>query len=357
MTGTFEAQDGFEKCNFGSTEALMHAMRRRRLSFWIENIFRQRRKLYTIKNPVRFTGVGLHSGERVTVSVYPPVSTLDFDGILFRTSTASIPASYENVSDTNYCTTLSSSKAAGSSIQTVEHLLAAFYIVGIQSAVVEVDGSQELPILDGSCKPYCDALLNNIAPVQTPHENMLKTLKIMQPITVHSGDSHATFLPKEELSGDCDSKLSVFVDVDFENFSLPRSQIQVEENNFLTDVSSARTFTFKRVLPALKKSGLIKGGSLENAIVYDDSGVPLNAEPLRFENEFARHKILDCVGDLSLIGGSNSPHGNIHKIEGTYKVYRPGHSINFKMVKKLMGILKEEESLGVPLSSRKLIVA
>ena len=331
-------------------------MRRRFFSLPVEGIFRQRKKVCTIKSPVSFTGIGLHSGERVTVSVYPPDSTLGFDGIWFRTSNASIQASYENVCDTNFCTTLSSSKDAASSIQTVEHLLAAFYMVGIQSAVVEVTGAQELPILDGSCKPYCDAFLNNIAPVKVHDEDALKTLKIIQPITVQSGESHATFLPMEKLSGECDSKLSVFVDVDFENFSLPRSQIQVNEKNFLADVSSARTFTFKSVLPALNEAGLIKGGSLENAIVYDDNGFPLNTEPLRFENEFVRHKVLDCVGDLSLIGGSSCPHGNIHKIEGTYKVYRPGHSINFKMVEKLMSILKEEENLGLPLSSRKLVV-
>lgn len=311
----------------------------------------------TLKKSIYFSGISLHNGKQVNLSIHPSTHVNNSTGILFQTPNGMIPASYENVSSTNFCTTLcgfkTSNKAGSLSniyfVHTVEHLLAAFYICNIQNAIVEIDG-EELPILDGSSQPYCDAFEGNVAPIQ--NNKVLKTLKILKPIKVQSGDSHATFFPNNvenendntnnniSSRGGSSGTLSISVDVDFEPFSLPRDQIEVNDLEFLKEISSARTFTFEHVISKLKEDGLIKGGSMENAIVYDKNGIPLNKEPLRFENEFSRHKILDCIGDLSLLGNDRK---SIDKIDGRYVVYKPGHTINNKMVNKLMKILEEEE--------------
>ncbi len=270
----------------------------------------------SIKNIVSFAGVGLHSGSNVNVRILPAV---DDTGIQFvRTDmpgTPAIKASVSNVVATNYATSLGSN---GVKVGTVEHILAAFYGLGIDNAVVELDGP-ELPALDGSAELLVIMLEGaGVVELYSPR----KYLVIKEPIKVTDGDKHLLLLPATGKG------LEVDYSIDFSHPILSKQTYRsmLSCDLFKEEIASARTFGFLRDVEMLRANGLAKGGSLNNAIVIGETEV-LNEGGLRYPDEFVRHKVLDMIGDISLIG---TP------VAGYLIANRSGHALNVKLVKKIL---------------------
>jgi UDP-3-O-[3-hydroxymyristoyl] N-acetylglucosamine deacetylase len=269
----------------------------------------------TLSYPVRCRGIGLHSGAPVNLALLPaPVN----HGILFvRTDTprpVAIPALAEYVVDTSLATSLGKD---GVRVGTVEHLMAALAGMGIDNVRVELDGP-EVPIMDGSASPF--AALISEAGVREQEEPR-RLLVIKKAVTVVEGDKEATLAPASGFRVSCA--------IDFQHPLITAQTFELEFSNrcFARDISRARTFGFLREVEMLKKMGLARGGSLENAIVVDDFSI-LNPEGLRFPDEFVRHKILDAIGDVSLFG---------RPVVGHLKVFKTGHALNHKLVQKVLG--------------------
>ncbi len=272
--------------------------------------FKQR----TLRGEAGCTGIGLHTGEKIKMNIRPaPCDT----GIKFvRTDLAGQPmvgARFDNVSDTTLATTIGLN---GCRVSTIEHLMAAFFGLGIDNAVVELDGP-EVPIMDGSAAPFVYLLKSTGIREQKDPKSFII---IKRPFKVDDGDRSVSIYPSKML------KISYVID-----FQHPLLRNQAYELNFfgrdfVKEISRARTFGFLKDVQMLKENGLAKGGSLDNAVVIDDFRI-LNEDGLRFKDEFVRHKILDFVGDLSIIG---SP------IIGHFVVKKSGHFLNQLMLKKLM---------------------
>jgi len=224
-----------------------------------------------------------------------------------------IRAHIDNVVDATLATTIG---LEGVRISTVEHLLAAFAGVGVDNADVELDGP-EVPIMDGSSEPF-NALLKN-AGVQVQNRPK-KFIIVKHPVTVMDGDRQATLLPSR------DFKLSYTIDFRHPLISNQFYLIQISNGNFEREICRARTFGFLREYETLKARGFARGGSLENAVVVGDAGV-LNEGGLRFADEFVRHKILDSIGDLWLLGA---------QVIGHFIGYKSGHTLNHKLIHKLL---------------------
>ncbi len=274
------------------------------------NTYNQR----TLSEPVRFRGIGLHSGAQVNLSLLPaPVN----HGIVFvRTDTprpVAIPALAEHVVDTSLATTLGKD---GVRVGTVEHLMSALAGMGVDNARVELDGP-EVPIMDGSAAPF--AALISEAGVREQEEPR-RLLVIRKPITVMDGDKEASLSPA--------SRFRVSCSIDFKHPLITEQSFEMEFSDrcFAREISRARTFGFLRDVEMLKKMGLARGGTLENAIVVDEFSI-LNPEGLRFPDEFVRHKILDAIGDVSLFG---------RPVVGHLKVFKTGHALNHKLVQKVL---------------------
>ncbi len=276
--------------------------------------FKQR----TLKDEVGCTGIGLHTGEKVNLKIKPaPVNT----GIrFFRTDLDGYPAvnaQFENVIDTFLATTIGSN---GCRISTVEHLLAALFGLGIDNALVELDGP-EVPIMDGSAAPFIFLLKSaGIKEQKAPKRFII----IKKRFCIRDGNRSVAIYPSKEL------KITYTID-----FNHPRLRNQIYKLNFsgsefVREISRARTFGFLKDVQILKENGLAKGGSLDNAIVIDDFRI-INEGGLRFDDEFVRHKILDFIGDLSIIG---SP------VIGHFVVRKSGHCLNQHMLKSLMASKK-----------------
>jgi UDP-3-O-[3-hydroxymyristoyl] N-acetylglucosamine deacetylase len=262
----------------------------------------------TVARTSRFAGIGLHSGKKVTATVF---AAPDNTGIRFETHTGKhILASWKNVVDTRLCTVLGDREDRSCRISTVEHILAAFSMCNIHNAIVSVD-SGELPILDGSALNFCRDFIS------VKGNEPVTRIKVKRPVVATFGSSTACLLPSDAFS--------VAVDVDFGEL-LPRRSVHVDKDTCKQEIESARTFTFKSCIESMRQNGIALGGSLDNAIVFDHLGKPINP-PLRFPDEWARHKTLDCIGDLSLAGAP---------IEGRFISYKPGHTSNFSLVKALM---------------------
>ena len=268
----------------------------------------------TLAKSVEITGVGIHSGKRVTMKLHP--APADF-GIQFKRvdipESKAMRASVENVGATENNTTLGTGIEA---VHTVEHLLSVLYGLGVDNVLVEIDGP-EVPIMDGSGASFVFMLkevgLTNL------HKSK-KFLVILEPVRVEVGDKWAMFEPHKNLVID-----STIV------FAHPKIKTQRQEYTFccesyIEDVCRARTFGFSRWVDDLKRKGLIKGGSLDNAVVLDDYKV-INPEGLRFDNEFVRHKILDTIGDISLLG---------YQIAGKVTTFKSGHNLHALLCKKLL---------------------
>ena len=273
-------------------------------------------KQRTLKNVIRATGVGLHTGEKIYLTLRPAATDT---GIVFRRvdldSPVDIPAKAENVGDTRLSTTLIKGDVR---ISTVEHLLSAFAGLGIDNAYVDVS-APEVPIMDGSAGPF--VFLIQSAGVE--EQKLAKRfIRIKRPVEVKEGDKIARFEP---FNG-----FKVSFGIDFDHPAMARgsrhSEIDFSSTSFVKEVSRARTFGFLRDIETLRDNGLALGGSMDNAIVVDDFRV-LNEDGLRYDDEFVKHKILDAIGDLYLLG---------HSLIGAFSGYKSGHELNNRLLKALI---------------------
>ncbi|MDP2765004.1 MAG: UDP-3-O-acyl-N-acetylglucosamine deacetylase [Brevundimonas sp.] len=266
--------------------------------------------------PAIIAGVGVHTGDRVRLAVRPaPVGT----GIVFvRTDIKDrdnrIPVSGEAVVDARLNTMIEN--AAGVRLSTIEHLMAAFAALGVSNAVVEVDGP-ELPILDGSALQFVQ-LLDRAG--FRRQEAPVRYIEILEPIRVQDGDKTAALLP-------CD-RYEMRFEIDFDTPVIGNQVVDfvVDEETFRNEIMAARTFGFAHEVEALRKAGLARGGSLENAVVIDGDQI-LNPGGLRMEREFVRHKALDAIGDLYVLGAP---------LLGRYEGVKAGHAINNLLVRELL---------------------
>jgi UDP-3-O-[3-hydroxymyristoyl] N-acetylglucosamine deacetylase len=280
----------------------------------------------TLKNLIRATGVGLHSGEKVFLTLRPaPVDT----GIVFRRTdldpVVEIPADAALVSETVLCTGLSRGPAK---VQTVEHLLSALAGLGIDNAFVELT-APEVPIMDGSAGPFV-FLLQSAGIVE--QEAAKRFIRILRPVEVREGDKFARFVPHEGFRIDFTVRFNHPAIPD----SLSRVRVDFTSEAYVREVSRARTFGFMQDLEFMRERNLGLGGSMVNAIVLDEFRV-LNEDGLRYADEFVRHKVLDAVGDLYLAG---------HAIIGAYEGYKSGHALNNQLVRALLADAGAWEEVG-----------
>jgi len=271
-------------------------------------------KQQTIREECSLEGIGLHSGSRVRMKLLPASAGT---GIRFRRvdleGRPEIEASVDHVSETNRSTTLSKGNVK---IHTVEHLLAAFAGLGVDNAVVELDAN-EPPIGDGSARHFTQMIQKVGLQV---HPEMREVWKVASPVEVEAGDSFLSVFPHDRLKITCTSSDKAGRFTQF--FS-----VEVTPESWISELASARTFCFFEEIEYLIRNGLIRGGSLENAVVIRDDAV-LTTEPLRYPEEFVRHKILDILGDLSLVG---------LPIAGHVIAIRPSHSTNCELARRLAG--------------------
>jgi len=272
--------------------------------------YRQR----TVRNEVSCTGIGLHSGQKVGLTIRPaPPDT----GIKFLRSDLAgrrtIKAHFENVVNTQMSTTIGIN---GTRISTIEHLMAAFFGFGIDNALVELDGP-EVPIMDGSSAPFIFLLKSvGVKEQRKPKQFII----IKKPLKIQDGTRFIQINPSKEL------KISYTIDFHHPLITNQTYHLSFSGRDFINEISKARTFGFLKDIQTLREAGLAKGGSLDNAIVIDDFRV-LNEDGLRYKDEFVRHKILDFIGDLAIIG---SP------VIGHFHVHKSGHSLNQAMLRKLI---------------------
>lgn len=270
----------------------------------------------TLVAPAICAGVGVHTGQRVRLAIRPaPTGT----GIVFvRTDVTDrdnrIVVSGDAVVDARLNTMIEN--AAGVRLSTIEHLMAAFCALGVSNAVVEVDGP-ELPILDGSALQFV-RLLDRAGFRRQP--TPVRYIEILEPIHVTDGDKHAALYP-------CD-RYEMRFEIDFDNAVIGNQVVDfvVDEQTFRDEIMSARTFGFAHEVEALRRAGLARGGSLENAVVIDGDDI-LNPGGLRMEREFVRHKALDAIGDLYVLGAP---------LLGRYEGYKAGHAVNNLLVRALL---------------------
>jgi UDP-3-O-[3-hydroxymyristoyl] N-acetylglucosamine deacetylase len=269
---------------------------------------------HTLKQPVHICGIGLHSGRQITMSLRPADAGT---GIVFHRTegerTVSIEAISANVVDTRMATVIGK---GGLSVSTIEHLMAALAACGIDNLHIDIDGP-EVPIMDGSAAPFIERLQE--AGLRRLAANR-KYLAIRKPVTVIDGEKRVSLIPSRFF------RVSFDIAFDHPCISLQHRSVKVSESLFRKDLAPARTFGFLREVEFLKANGLARGGSLENAVVIGDDRI-LNPEGLRFSDEFVRHKILDAIGDFSLVG---------FPILGHIKAFKAGHDINHKTVEKIL---------------------
>ncbi|VAW86444.1 UDP-3-O-[3-hydroxymyristoyl] N-acetylglucosamine deacetylase [hydrothermal vent metagenome] len=292
-------------------------------------------KQRTLKNVIRATGVGLHTGNKVYLTLRP--AAID-TGIIFRrvdlTPTVDIPARSENVGDTQLSTTLTKD---GVRISTVEHLLSALAGLGIDNAYIDLS-SEEVPIMDGSAGPFV-FLLQSAGIIE---QNAPKRfIRIKKTIIVEDGDKWAKFEPFEGF------KVTFEIDFDHPAFASKKATVDFSSTSFVKEVSRARTFGFLKDLEWLRDRKLALGGSLDNAVVVDDFRV-LNEDGLRYHDEFVKHKVLDAIGDLYLLGRS---------LIGAFSGHKSGHSLNNRLLHDLIAdesawelVTFEDEEAIVPIS-------
>jgi len=268
----------------------------------------------TVKDKLVFSGIGLHSGKTITMTVRPADAGT---GIIFHRIDMQPPVSIEAcaacVVNTRLSTTIGKNNAT---VSTIEHLMAAFYGCGIDNAHIDIDGP-EVPIMDGSAAPFVAALR------ETGIKTLAKARKylvVKKPVTVTDGDKKITLIPSRY------SRISLDMRFNHPVVNNQFKSMKFDEEKFATDYAPARTFGFLVEVETLKANGLARGGSLDNAVVIGDDGI-LNEGGLRFEDEFVRHKIMDSVGDFYLAG---------YRIIGHIKAFKSGHDLNHKLVTELL---------------------
>ena len=272
----------------------------------------------TLASSAICAGIGVHSGERARLTLKPaPVGTgIRFHRVDVPEAQGWIDARGDLVHDVALGTKLRNEY--GTTLSTVEHLLAAVYGLGIDNMIIEVDGP-EVPIMDGSSSLYTDLILRTGIRQQA---RRARYIRILKPIEVQDGPKSAMLLP----SDDNGFQLDATIDFDSEAIGRQRKSILLTPRSFARELAFARTFGFYRDIKKLHSMGLGQGASMENAIAVEDDKI-LNPEGLRVEDEFIRHKILDAVGDLALVG---------HRLIGRYVSEQPGHSINNLLVREVL---------------------
>ncbi len=264
----------------------------------------------TLKRSVGCTGIGLHSGKLVRLELKPAPPG---HGLRFRRSDAGveIPANLDQVGSLDHATSLSRD---GVAVETVEHLLSALYALGVDDALIEVDGP-EVPILDGSAAPFVILIHEaGLKPLPAPR----RYLKVTRPVEVVRGGKSVKIVPADHM------QVSYTIGFDHPLLRHQAVSFRVTGENFAESIAPARTFGFLREVEMLRRSGLARGGSLENAVVIGETGVLNNK--LRFEDEFARHKVLDAIGDLALLG---------HPVVGHVIASKAGHALHVALARKL----------------------
>ncbi len=280
----------------------------------------------TIAKKISLSGIGIHTGNKVNLNILPASPN---SGIVFKrtdlTKNNIVVPNFENVSDATLCTTISNQ--FGVKVSTIEHLMAAFLGLGIDNAIVEID-SQEVPILDGSAIEFVNILKKtSLKTSDVP----IKLIKINKCIEINEGDKFISL-----------DKSNTTLDIEFEiNYKdqfikRQKNNVSVFEDN-LEDIYNSRTFCLYEDIEKLKKLGLGKGGSLDNAIVVKEDQI-LNKEGLRNANEFVNHKILDCIGDIYLVG---------YRLIGSLKCRNGGHSLTNKLLRKVFSDNKNYSLLEI----------
>jgi UDP-3-O-[3-hydroxymyristoyl] N-acetylglucosamine deacetylase len=268
----------------------------------------------TVNSEISCTGIGLHIGKKITMRIKPLPSN---SGVHFsridHPECPQIAARLENVVDTRLATTIAHN---GHLVSTVEHLMSAFAGMGIDNALVELDGP-EVPIMDGSAGPFVYLLKNAGVRVQDEFKSFLL---IKKPFSLNNGEKKISVYPSREL------KITYKIDFGHPLLSQQTYMLRFSSSIYIKEISRARTFGFLKDVENLKSNGFAQGGSLDNAIVLDDYRV-LNTDGLRYEDEFVRHKILDLMGDLYLVG---------MPIIGHFVIHKSGHTLNHALLSELL---------------------
>jgi UDP-3-O-[3-hydroxymyristoyl] N-acetylglucosamine deacetylase len=266
----------------------------------------------TLRRQISCAGIGLHSGNKVTLSLKP--ATANF-GIRFRRTDLGgleIPATVTNLTGVQYATGLAREKG---SVGTVEHLLAALVSLGVDNVIIELD-YPEVPIMDGSASPFIYLIHEaGVKRLAAPR----RYLKIVRPIALSRGDKRIALYPSDHF------KVTYSISFDHPLLRHQSRTMRISEESFVEEIAPARTFTFLKEVEMLRQNGLALGGSLDNAVVIGETGVLNNA--LRFEDEFVRHKILDAIGDLALVG---------YPIVGHLVAHRAGHALHTAFASKIL---------------------
>ena len=277
----------------------------------------------TLKRKINFSGVGIHSGRAVSMSIEPAEAGT---GIIFERTDLEknnvIKAVIDNVVDSRLCTKIINS--SGIYVYTIEHLMAALSALGIDNAIVKINTS-ELPALDGSSNEYVKKIINS--GIKTLNKSK-KIFKILKEVKVKSGERFISISPS--------NSLSINISINYPETIIGHSQYFYTHNqdNFINDLSKARTYTLHEDIEKMRTAGLAIGGNLNNAIVVDKYKI-LNPEGLRLEKEFVKHKTLDCIGDFYLLG---------MQLVGNIECFAPGHSLNHQLIRE---ILKNKENFRI----------
>lgn len=290
----------------------------------------------TIAAPLTLTGIGVHSGREVTITLQPAEAG---SGVVFLRqhddgSTSEYRAVSAHVGNTDLCTVLGTNPAR--SIATIEHVMAAFYALGLDNVVVEVDGA-EMPIMDGSSEVFIDAIeqvgITNLGVKR-------RYIRVIKPVRIESGASWSEFRPYDG------TRFEVEIDFDSKLIGRQKWEGDLTAETFKSELSRARTFGFMRDVERLWAAGFALGSSLENSVVISDDDAVINVEGLRYEkDEFVRHKTLDAVGDLALAGA---------QFIGCYRSYRGGHKMNANALKALLSDPSAYEVVEAPSRSHQV---
>lgn len=273
-------------------------------------------KQRTLKKAISATGVGLHNGEKVTLTLRPAAAD---SGIVFKRVDLPQPneilATPNAVHDTRLCSAL---EANGVRVATVEHIMSALAGLGVDNVIVEVN-APEIPIMDGSSGPFI-YLLQEVGIVEQAAAK--KFIRIKKVVEVVDGDKWVRFEPYHGF------KIDFTINFNHPVFEHSGSQVKIDfaVDSYIKEISRARTFGFMHEVEYLRSNGLARGGNLENAIVLDEYRV-INPDGLRYDDEFAKHKVLDAIGDLYMLG---------HPILGAFHAYKSGHALNNQLIRALM---------------------
>jgi UDP-3-O-[3-hydroxymyristoyl] N-acetylglucosamine deacetylase len=266
----------------------------------------------TLRRQISCVGIGLHSGNKVNLALKPAAANF---GIRFRRTDVGgheVPATIQHLAGIQLATGLARNEV---SVETVEHLMAALVSMGVDNVLVELN-SPEVPIMDGSAAPFIYLIQEaGVKRLQTPR----KFLKIVRPIAISRGDKRIALYPSDHF------KVTYSISYDHPLLRHQSRTLRITEHSFIEEIAPARTFTFLKDVEMMRQNGLALGGSLENAIVLGETGILNNA--LRFEDEFVRHKILDAIGDLALVG---------YPVIGHPVAHRAGHALHTEFAAKIM---------------------